>query len=248
MHYISYYFSELRLRSVYTLFAGVVTLILSYMYKYELFYLLSKPFLMFSTQFLFFELTEGFYTMIYIVSVISLSVLFPYSFYQFWSFTIPSYYRFERKKFCRFLCIFSFFFILEFLFVYWFLFPKFCEFFLSFEINSLPSQMERPPVSIEFTPRIASYIKLTMKLFLFFLFLFQLPFLFVGFFTNNILTSYNLCASRKFVFFLCVFFSAFVSPPDIVSEIILSSIFYILYELIIFIGFFFESIDLSSPV
>jgi len=245
MQYISYYFFELRLRSMYILFAGILSLAFSYIYKYELFYLISKPFLLFSTQFLFFELTEGLYTMIHIVSVISFGVLIPYSIYQFWSFSIPSYYRFERKKIRRFLWIFLFLFLIEFFFVYWFLFPKLCEFFLSFEIDSLESQIEKAPVSIEFTPRIASYIKLTIQLFSFFLLLFQLPFIFVGFFAKNILTSYNLCASRKFVFFLCVFFSAFISPPDIISQLILSSVFYSVYELIIFIGFFFESIDIS---
>jgi sec-independent protein translocase protein TatC len=230
---------------MYILFAGILSLAFSYIYKYELFYLISKPFLLFSTQFLFFELTEGLYTMIHIVSVISFGVLIPYSIYQFWSFSIPSYYRFERKKIRRFLWIFLFLFLIEFFFVYWFLFPKLCEFFLSFEIDSLESQIEKAPVSIEFTPRIASYIKLTIQLFSFFLLLFQLPFIFVGFFAKNILTSYNLCASRKFVFFLCVFFSAFISPPDIISQLILSSVFYSVYELIIFIGFFFESIDIS---
>lgn len=245
MQYISYYFFELRLRSIYTLFAAMISIILSYMYKYELFYLISKPFLLFSTQFLFFELTEGLYTMIHIVSVVSFSVVFPYGIYQLWSFSIPSYYRFERKNLFRYFWIFIFLFLIEFLFVYWFLFPKLCEFFLSFEIYSLESQIEKAPVSIEFTPRIASYIKLTIQLFSFFLLLFQLPLVFVGFFTKNILTSYNLCATRKFVFLLCVFFSAFISPPDIVSQLILSSVFYILYELIIFIGFFFESIDIS---
>jgi len=246
MQYISHYFFELRLRGMYTFFAGVLTIALSYMYKYELFYLISKPFLLFSTQFIFFELTEGLYTMIHIVSVISFGVIFPYSIYQFWSFSIPSYYSFERKKFFHFFWIFLFLFLIEFLFVYWFLFPKLCEFFLSFEINSVDSQIERAPVSIEFAPRIASYIKLTIQLFSFFLLLFQLPFVFVGFFAKNILTSYTLCASRKIVFLLCVFFSAFISPPDIVSQLILSSAFYILYELIIFIGFFFESIDLNE--
>lgn len=252
MQYISYYFFELRLRGIYTLFAGVSTLALSYIYKYELFYLISKPFLLFSTQFLFFELTEGLYTMIHIVSVVSFGIAFPYTIYQFWSFSIPSYYNFERKKFLYFLWIFIFLFLLEFLFVYWFLFPKLCEFFLSFEIHSLELHSGKQslkycqaPVSIEFAPRIASYIKLTIQLFSFFLILFQLPFLFVGFFAKNILTSYNLCASRKFVVLLCVFFSAFISPPDIGSQLILSSVFYILYELIIFIGFFFESIDIN---
>ena len=117
MQYISYYFFELRLRSMYILFAGILSLAFSYIYKYELFYLISKPFLLFSTQFLFFELTEGLYTMIHIVSVISFGVLIPYSIYQFWSFSIPSYYRFERKKIRRFLWIFLFLFLIEFFFV-----------------------------------------------------------------------------------------------------------------------------------
>ena len=191
MQYISYYFFELRLRSMYILFAGILSLAFSYIYKYELFYLISKPFLLFSTQFLFFELTEGLYTMIHIVSVISFGVLIPYSIYQFWSFSIPSYYRFERKKIRRFLWIFLFLFLIEFFFVYWFLFPKLCEFFLSFEIDSLESQIEKAPVSIEFTPRIASYIKLTIQLFSFFLLLFQLPFIFVGFFAGFCVHGYG---------------------------------------------------------
>ena len=117
MQYISYYFFELRLRGIYILFASLVTLALSYTYKYELFYLLSKPFLLFSTQFLFFELTEGLSTMIHIVSVISFGVVVPYSLYQFWSFSIPSYYKFERKKFLRFLWILLFLFLIEFFFI-----------------------------------------------------------------------------------------------------------------------------------
>jgi sec-independent protein translocase protein TatC len=241
MQYISHYFFEIRLRVFYSIFACILSLTLSYIYKYELFYLFSKPFLIFSRQFIFFELTEGLYTMIRISGSISILTTIPYLIYQFWSFVIPSYYIFERKKLNFFLWSFFILILFEFLFIYWFLFPKLCEFLVSFEIKSLLPQNEFSPVSIEFTPRIASYIKVTIQLFSFFLLFFQLPFLFIGLFANNILTSANLSQQRKFVFFLCLFVSAFISPPDVVSQLFISSILYIIYEIIIWIGFIFQS-------
>ena len=241
MQYISHYFFEIRLRAFYSIFACTLSLCLSYIYKYELFYLFSKPFLVFSRQFIFFELTEGLYTMIYISGSISLLASIPYLVYQFWSFVIPSYYIFERKKLNFFLWSFFILVILEFLFIYWFLFPKLCQFLVSFEMKSLLPQNNFSPVSIEFTPRIASYIKVTVQLFSFFLLFFQLPFIFIGLFANNVLTSSNLSHQRKFVFFLCVFVSAFISPPDALSQLLISSILYVIYEFIILVGFIFQS-------
>lgn len=242
MQYISHYFFEIRLRVFYSIFACILSLCLSYMYKYELFYLFSKPFLVFSKQFVFFELTEGLYTMIYISGSISLLASIPYLIYQFWSFVIPSYYLFERKKLNFFLWSFFMLVVLEFLFIYWFLFPKLCQFLISFEIKSPLPQNNFSPVSIEFTPRIASYIKVTIQLFSFFLLFFQLPFVFIGLFANNVLTSSNLSQQRKFVFFLCVFVSAFISPPDVLSQLLISSILYVIYEFIILVGFIFQSL------
>ena len=241
MKYIYHYFFEIRLRALYIIFALILSFTFSYFYKYELFYLLSKPFLFFSNQFIFFDLTEGLYTMIRISGIVSFASIIPFMIYQFWSFSAPSFYIFERKKINFFLWFFLITFLLEFLFVYKFLFPKLCEFLLSFEIKSSLSLEKFSIVSIEFSPRIASYIKLTIQLFSFFLLIFQLPFIFIGLFLKNILTSYNLCQQRKLVFFLCIFSSAFISPPDFLSQFFLSIIFYCLYEFIIFIGFFIHS-------
>ena len=99
------------------------------------------------------------------------------------------------------------------------------------------------PVSIEFTPRIASYIKITVHLFSFFLLFFQLPFVFIGLFVNNVLTASNLCHQRKFIFFFCVFVSAFISPPDVLSQLFISTILYVIYEFIIVVGFLFQSLN-----
>ena len=237
MHYISHYFLEIRLRFLYSIFACLLSFTLSYFYKCELFYLFTKPFLYLSKHFIFFELTEGLYTMIHISGIISLFTLIPYVFYHIWSFTIPSYYLFEREKINSFLSLFMILLILEFFFVYSILFPKLCEFLISFEIK--PITLEA--LSIELTPRIASYVKITIEFFSFILFIFQLPFLFIGLFVKNYVNSWNLCEYRKLIFFFCIFLSAFLSPPELISQLFLSVVLYCIFEIILFFGFFFKA-------
>lgn len=238
MHYLSHYFFEIRLRILYGIAASILSLFVSYLYKYEIFYLFSKPFLVFSNQFIFLDLTEGLYSMIRISGIISIVTTIPYIIYQIWSFLVPSYYLFERKKFNEFLIIFGIVFVIEFFFIYWIIFPKFCEFLVSFEMKSLLPNQENILVSIEFSPRIESYIKLTTQLFSFLLFIFQFPLIFFILFLKKLITSYSLCEQRKIYFFLSILLSAFLSPPDFLSQLLLSSIIYIFYEFIIFIGFF----------
>jgi sec-independent protein translocase protein TatC len=236
MHYISHYFVEIRLRFLYSIFACLLSFTLSYFYQCELFYLLTKPFLYFSKHFIFFELTEGLYTMIRISGIISLFTVMPYIFYHIWSFTIPSYYIFERQILKSFLYLFVILFILEFFFVYSIFFPKFCEFLISFEIK--PRTLGT--FSIELTPRIASYVKIIIEFFSFILFIFQLPFLFIGLFVKNYINSWHLCEYRKLIFFLCIILSAFLSPPELISQVFLSVLLYCIFEVILFFGFFFQ--------
>jgi sec-independent protein translocase protein TatC len=238
MHYLSHYFFEIRLRIIYTIIASILSLFVSYLYKYEIFYLFSKPFLVFSNQFIFLDLTEGLYSMIRISGIISIITTIPYIIYQIWSFLIPSYYLYERQKFNKILMIFGIAFCIEFFFIYWILFPKFCEFLVSFEIKSLISNHNNLLVSIEFSPRIESYIKLTTQLFSFLLFIFQFPLIFFILFIKKLISSYTLCEQRKIYFFFSILVSALFSPPDFLSQLLLSSILYIFYEFIIFIGFF----------
>lgn len=237
MRYISSHFSEIRLRFSYITLAFLFSLFCSYINRNEFLYLTCKPFLKFYTKFLFFELTEAFYTTITLSIIISVLSIVPYSFYQLWSFSIPGRYKFERRKFSNLLKIFILVFVIEFVLIYNFIFPLICEFFISFEIKSLNS----PLLSIEFTPRIQSYIGLLLKLFSTFLFLFQLPFVFFYLFTTKFINCYTLCEHRKVLLFLVLVFSSLISPPDFVSQLLVSGVFYLMYEFIVFLGFFFDS-------
>ena len=76
MYYIYYYLQEIRLRIVYILLAFIWSFLVGYFYKYEFFYLLSKPFLKFHRNFIFFDFTEGLSTIIHIVGIVCFLLLF----------------------------------------------------------------------------------------------------------------------------------------------------------------------------
>lgn len=235
MYYIYYYIKEIRLRVFYIFFALICSFLMAYAYKYEFFYILSKPILAFQKNFIFFNFTEGLSIIISIVSIVSFFIIIPLIIYHFWGFNASSWYNFERKKYRVGLSIFCLCILIEVLWIYLFAFPKICEFLISFEMKS---NAQQALLNLEFTPRITSYINLFFKLVIFVATLFQLPFLFLGLFSKKIINCYQLCQYRKLIFFLSVLTSAFVSPPDIFSQIFLCINFYCLYEFIILLGFY----------
>ena len=95
------------------------------------------------------------------------------------------------------------------------------------------------PVLLELTARLESYVKLTTHFYFTMLILFQLPFFILIFYYYNLIDCYSLCRSRKLFLFSSVLLSAFISPPDILSQLILAILFFFFYELLIFVGVFY---------
>ena len=241
MRPLSFHFLELRLRFLYISLSCILSLILSYKYKFELVYVISKPFLEFQTKFIFLDLTEALYTIIRISGVISFLSILPLILYHFWCFLIPSCYNFERKVINNLICVFLLLFLFELLVIYFFIFPKICEFFMSFEVKSLEnSYLDKnlSVLSVELAPRIQSYFKLIYHFFFLILSIFQLPFAFTVIYSRKWINFSTLCEKRKYIFFFCILLSAFISPPDFVSQSILCFFSYSIYEFIIFLVYF----------
>lgn len=256
MQHIYHHITEIKLRFIYSIFSLIITLLVSYIYQLELLYIITRPFLKLQQKFIFVDLTEALYTIIRICIYISIMLIIPYIIYQIWSFFIPSCYLSERNAINKFLIIFIILLCLEIFIIYFLLFPKICEFLLSFQINNpLSSTFEKgistlnldknqittsSLVIVELSARIESYVKLIIRLLIFILFFFQLPFFFVILYYNKICTGYDLCLNRKFIFFLCILFSAFISPPDIFSQSLIILFFIFIFEFLIFLGLIFQ--------
>lgn len=240
---IQYHFYEIKLRFLYLIFSLLFTFFLSYSYQLEMVYILGKPFLQSQQTFIFLDLTEAFYTFLKISTLITILVSVPFFLYHIWSFFIPSFYKFEREFigffFLGIVCLY----LIELLFIYFILLPKICSFLISFEITSEIKNDGfnlKPLLSIEFTARIESYITLLVKILILTLVLFQIPLCICLLYSKKILHVSSLYSNRKNLIFISLIISAFLVPPDVVSQLLVSFLFYCIFEFLIFIGLFFD--------
>lgn len=234
---------EIKLRFFYLLFSAICSFFLCYNYQFELVYITSKPFIELQQTFVFLKLTEAFYTLLKISTLITFFVLIPLCVYNFWSFIIPSFYKFERNK-TNFLFFFLFFlFLAEIFFTYFILLPKICHFLISFEMTSKLDHSGvylEPIISVEFTAQIGSYVELIIKILSRILLLFQIPLCVCFLYSKKLLNVSSLYCNRKILCFLSLLLAAFLVPPDIVSQLIVAIFFFFTFEFLIFIGLFFD--------
>jgi sec-independent protein translocase protein TatC len=240
---IQYHLLEIRVRFFYLLLSGFFTFFICYNNQLEFIYIIGKPFIQLQQTFIFLELTEAFYTLIKISTLITLFLMIPFFFYHFWSFFIPSFYVFERNKINFYFFFLFCLFIAEILFIYFFLLPKICHFLISFEMTSKIENSNlqlQPLISVEFTARIESYVRIVVKFLSTILAIFQLPLCVCFLYSKSFLHVSSLSCNRKYLIVGSLLISAFIVPPDLMSQFAVTLFFYILLEFLIFVGFFFE--------
>lgn len=240
---IHYHLFEIKSRFFYLMFSTFCTFLIFYHFQIEIVYLIGKPFIELQQTFIFLELTEAFYTLLKISGVFTILLEIPFFLYHFWSFFIPSFYQFERKKVNFFSVFFISFFISEIFLIYFLLLPKICNFLISFEMTSNLENSKllvNPLLNVEFTARIESYVKLIVKISSIIFFLFQIPLGICVLYSKKVLFVSNLYSNRKMLFIISLLISAFLVPPDVISQLIVAILFSFVIEILIFIGLFFE--------
>ena len=153
-------------------------------------------------------------------------VAFPYILYEFWKFISPGLRDKERKSSRGFIVIASVLFFLGVLFGYYLITPL--------SINFLGNYQVSEEVINQFD--LDSYISLVRTSVLACGIVFELPILMyiltkIGLVTPEILKKY-----RKFALIIVLILSAVITPPDIVSQIIVAIPILILYEVSIYIS------------
>jgi sec-independent protein translocase protein TatC len=153
-------------------------------------------------------------------------VAFPYILFEFWRFISPGLKEKERKSSRGFILIASVLFFLGVLFGYYLITPL--------SINFLGNYQVSEEVINQFD--LDSYISLVRTSVLACGIVFELPILMyiltkIGLVTPEILRKY-----RKFALIIVLILSAVITPPDIVSQIIVAIPILILYEASIFIS------------
>jgi sec-independent protein translocase protein TatC len=163
---------------------------------------------------------------------------FPYISYQMWRFVAPGLYRSEKRAFLPFLIASPFMFFLGTAFAYYVVTPLAFDFFLGFQQpGSVLGEggAEDAVAGIAFQGSAQEYLKLTIKFIVAFGLCFQLPVLLTLMGKAGLVSSRGLADVRKYAVVGILTLAAIVTPPDVITQVILFSVVYGLYEISIFL-------------
>ena len=180
---------------------------------------------------------EGFFVSMNIAIFGGLVVSFPVIAYQMWRFVAPGLYKSERNAFLPFLIASPAMFFLGAAFAFYFVLPVAYNFFLSFQ--QLPGETATPEkdaltqhlAGIVFQGSMQEYLGLTMKFILAFGLCFQMPVLLTLMGKAGMITANGLASVRKYALVAILVLAAVATPPDVISQIMLFTAIYPLYEI-----------------
>lgn len=230
---------ELRVRVVRMLIGVFVGFLLCYGFSKQMFQVLMQPLvdaLPPDSSMIFTALPEAFFTYIKVALVAGVFVASPYIFYQIWAFVAPGLYKEERKYLVPIAIFSAFFFLLGAFFGYFVVFPFGFQFFMGFadeHIKAMPSLKE--------------YLGFSLKLLFAFGLIFELP-LFIFFLSRlGLVTAASLRKFRKYAVMLAFVVSAILTPPDVISQLLMAGPLLILYEMSIFVAVIFGKKKKPKP-
>ena len=165
------------------------------------------------------SMPEPFFTRMLVAFVAGLFISSPFIFYQIWAFIAPGLYDEEKRFIIPVAVISALFFIGGGLFCYFIVFPYAFNFFIGFSTQS-----------IQITPRISDYLDFILKLLLAFGLIFEMP-LFSFFLSRmGVLTAGMMRRSRRYAIVGIFIVAAILTPPDVVSQLLMACPMLILYE------------------
>ncbi len=240
--------AELRSRLIRSLAAFVVGMVICFTVWNPIFNFLTQPICQQLAErgqdcgLILIKLQEGFFVAVRISVLGGFVLAFPYIASQMWRFVAPGLYRSEKNAFLPFLISSPIMFFLGAAFAFYIVVPLAFDFFLGFQqLGGLPSE----PVDGEFGPlaeagitfqgSVEEYLALTIKFILAFGLCFQLPVLLTLMGKAGLVSAQGLKAVRKYAVVGILTLAAVVTPPDVITQVILFVVVYGLYEISIFL-------------
>ncbi len=219
---------ELRRRLIYCAIAVGVGFAIAYIFSEQLFQILVTPLkevMPEGEQLIFTNLPEMFLTYLKVAFIAGLLGAAPVIFYQLWMFVAPGLYQHEKRLMIPFVLFSTLLFVGGALFGYFVVFPFGFKFFMGFSnefVRALPS--------------VKQYFSFSIKLLFAFGIIFELPV--VAFFLAKmgLVTPQFLRKQRKYAILLTFVIAAILTPPDVITQLMMAGPLIVLYEISIFVS------------
>ena len=238
--------AELRTRLIYSVLAFTICMLLCFTVARPIFNFLAEPLsrLLIANgqhpELIFTGLQQGFMTQVRIAIFGGFCVSFPVIGYQLWRFVAPGLYRSEKNAFLPFLLASPILFLIGAAFAYYVVLPLAFDFFLGFQQfgpggTELGQVEPGADLNVQFLGTINEYLGLTMKFVIAFGLCFQLPVLLTLMGKAGLVSAGGLADMRKYAVVGILVLAAIVTPPDVVTQVILFVVVFGLYEISIWL-------------
>ena len=215
---------ELRRRLLWCLATLVVTFFICFSFAKDIFAVLVQPLLQAGQgKLIYTDIFEAFFVQVKVALFAAFMVSFPVLAIQLWRFVAPGLYAKEKKAFLPFLLATPVFFAAGACFAYFVAMPWALHFLLSY-------QGDVGGVSQEALPGVGNYLNFVTRFLFGFGAAFLLPILLMILERAGLVTREQLAKSRRYAIVAAAAVSAVLTPPDVVSMLLLLVPLYSLYE------------------
>lgn len=234
--------AELRTRLIHSVVAFVIGMVICFTVATPIFNYLTAPLCSVladrgqDCDLIFISPQEGFFVAIKVSLLGGFILAFPYIANQMWRFVAPGLYKSEKGAFLPFLVASPFMFFLGAAFAFYVVTPLAYDFFLGFQQfggqgEAVEGGTGAAPLSVVFQGSAQEYLNLTIKFIVAFGLCFQLPVLLTLMGKAGLVSADGLRSVRKYAVVGILVLAALVTPPDVVTQIILFVVVYGLYEI-----------------
>jgi sec-independent protein translocase protein TatC len=223
---------ELRVRLVRSLIALLICFVPLFFYASELYDLLAMPMmdtLPKTAKMIATGVITPFFIPMKIAMMVAFLIALPYLLYQAWAFVAPGLYAHEKKLVLPLVFSSTLLFFVGMAFCYFFVFRVVFDFVTRFA-----------PKSISVSPDIEAYFNFVIGMFVAFGVTFETPVIVFMLVLTGLVSVEKLREIRPYVIVGAFVVAAVVTPPDVLSQLLLAIPLCILYEVGIFFAQFIE--------
>lgn len=164
--------------------------------------------------------------------VLAIFIAVPYIFYQIWAFVAPGLYKHEQKLVLPLLISSTLLFYAGVAFAYYIIFPLVFQFFTSITLEGVTTMTD-----------ITEYLDFVLKMFIAFGLSFEVPIAVILLTRMGALSIESLIEKRPYVIVGSFVIGMLITPPDVISQILLAVPMWLLFEL----GLFVAKLTMKGP-